>query len=97
MTTQNENRRGTAMHQKKVGKPRWGHPLVELVIVGKIRREIDPDWQVGKLVHARAFTHALKGRPREVHSVQPLFRLPRGSTPRSIRERLEFLKLAFLY
>ena len=27
----------------KVGKPRWGHPLVEFVIVGKIRREIDQD------------------------------------------------------
>ena len=25
----------------KVGKPRWGHPLVEFVIVGKIRRKID--------------------------------------------------------
>ena len=23
----------------KVGKPRWGHPLVEFVIVGKIRRK----------------------------------------------------------
>ena len=39
----------------------------------------------------------LKGRPREVRTVQPLFRLPRGSTPRSIRERVEFLKLACLY
>ena len=27
----------------KVGKPRWGHSLVEFVIVGKIRREIDQD------------------------------------------------------
>ena len=27
----------------KVGKPRWGHPLVEFVIVDKIRREIDQD------------------------------------------------------
>ena len=27
----------------EVGKPRWGHPLVEFVIVGKIRREIDQD------------------------------------------------------
>ena len=26
---------------RKVGKPRWGHPLVEFVIVGKIRRK---DW-----------------------------------------------------
>ena len=40
---------------------------------------------------------ALKGRPRVVRSVKPLFRLPRGSTPRSIRERVEFLKLACLY
>ena len=32
-----------------------------------------------------------------VSSVQPLFRLPRGSTPRSIRKRVEFLKLACLY
>ena len=24
---------------RKVGKPRWGHPLVEFVIVGKIRRK----------------------------------------------------------
>ena len=23
----------------KVGKPRWGHPLVEFVIVGKIRQQ----------------------------------------------------------
>ena len=23
----------------KVGKPRWGHPLVEFVIVGKMRRK----------------------------------------------------------
>ena len=50
-----------------------------------------------KLVHARAFTHAVKGRPHVVRSVQPLFRLPRGSTPRSIRERVEFLKLACLH
>ena len=27
----------------KVGNPRLGHPLVEFVIVGKIRREIDQD------------------------------------------------------
>ena len=40
---------------------------------------------------------ALKGRPRVLHTVQLLFRLPRDSTPRSIRERVEFLKLACLY
>ena len=40
---------------------------------------------------------ALKARPLVVHSVQPLFRLPWDSTPRSIRERVEFLKLACLY
>ena len=39
---------------------------------------------------------ALKGRPRELRTVQPLFWLPRGSTPRSIRERVEFLKPACL-
>ena len=27
----------------RVGKPRWGHPLVEFVNVGKIRREIEQD------------------------------------------------------
>ena len=27
----------------KVGKPRWGHPLVESVIVGKIGQQ-DRDW-----------------------------------------------------
>ena len=50
----------------KVGKPRWGHPLVEFVIVGKIRikRKVD-----STLVHARAFTHALKGRPHEMRTV----------------------------
>ena len=31
-----------------------------------------------------------------VRSVQPLFRLPRGLTPRSIREEVVFLKLACL-
>ena len=40
---------------------------------------------------------ALKGRPRVVRTVKPLFRLPRGSTLRSLRERVEFLKLACLY
>ena len=39
----------------------------------------------------------LKGRLRVVRSVRPLFRLRRGSTPRSIRERVKFLKLACLY
>ena len=42
------------------------------------------------------FFVALEGRPREMRTVEPLFRLPRGSTPRSIRERVEFLKLACL-
>ena len=46
------------------------------------------------LVHAY---DALKGRPREMRTVQLLFRLPRGSTPRSIKERVEFLKLACLH
>ena len=50
-----------------------------------------------RLLHDHAFTHALKGRPRVVRTVQLLFRLPRGSTPPSIRERVEFLKLACLY
>ena len=48
-------------------------------------------------MHARAFTHTLKGKSSVVRTVQPLFRLPRGYTPRSIRERVEFLKLACLY
>ena len=61
---------------------------MEFVIVGKIcRKKIGPCRQVDKLLHARAFTHALQGR---------LFRLPRGSNPRSIRERVELLKLACL-
>ena len=50
----------------KVSKPRRGHPLVEFVIVGKIRglpKKARP------LAHARAFTHALKGRPREMRTV----------------------------
>ena len=50
----------------KVGKPRWGHPLVESAIVGKIRKQ---DLAGPSLVHARAFTHALKGRPREMRTV----------------------------
>ena len=40
---------------------------------------------------------ALKGRPGVLCTVQLLFTLPRDSTPRSIRERVEFLKLACLY
>ena len=40
----------------KVGKPRWGHPLVEFVIVGKIcRKKIGPCRQVENscmLVHS---------------------------------------------
>ena len=40
---------------------------------------------------------ALKGRPRVVRTVKPLFRLPRSSTLRSLREGVEFLKLACLY
>ena len=46
------------------------------------------------LVHSHG---ALKGRPREVRTVKPLFRLTTGSNPRSVRERVEFLKLACLY
>ena len=54
----------------KVGTPRWGQPLVELVIAGKIRKKnSDSTSQVEKLVHARAFTHALKGRPHEMRTV----------------------------
>ena len=45
------------------------------------------------LVHSHG---ALKGGPNEVRTVQPLFRLPRGSSLRSLRERVEFLKLACL-
>ena len=40
---------------------------------------------------------AEEGRPREMRKVQLLFRLPRDSTPRSIREWVEFLKLACLH
>ena len=76
----------------------WGHPLVEFVIVGKIcRKKEDMGKGCHNVLHARAFTHASNGRPRVVRSVQPLFRFPRGSTPRSIREQVEFLKLACLY
>ena len=39
---------------------------------------------------------ALKGRPRVLSTVKPLFRLPRDSTLRSLREGMEFLKLACL-
>ena len=39
----------------------------------------------------------LKGRPRVVRTVKPLFRLHRGSTLRFLREQVEFLKLACLY
>ena len=59
----------TLLHSPAVGKvdkPRWGHPLVELVMVGKIRRKRKVD---STLVHAPAFTHALKGRPREMRTV----------------------------
>ena len=45
-------------------------------------------------VHAYA---ALKGGPRVLRTVKLLFRLPRGSTLRSLRERVEFLRLACLY
>ena len=45
------------------------------------------------LVHAHG---ALKGRPRVLRTVKLLFRLPRDSTLRSLRERVEFLKLACL-
>ena len=40
---------------------------------------------------------ALKGRPRVLLTVKLLSRLPRGSTLRSSRERVEFLKVACLY
>ena len=36
----------------------------------------------------------LKGRPRVLRTVKLLFRLPRDSTLRSLRERVEFLTLA---
>ena len=45
-------------------------------------------------VHAHG---ASKGRPRVLRTVKLLFRLPRGSTLRSLSERVEFLKLACLY
>ena len=47
-------------------------------------------------IHVHAYD-ALKGRPHVLRTVQLLFRLPRDSSPRSIRERVEFLKLACLY
>ena len=46
------------------------------------------------LVHNR---DTLKGRPRVLRTVKPLFNLPSGSTLRSLRELVEFLKLACLY
>ena len=39
---------------------------------------------------------ALQGRPRVLRTVKLLFRLPRDSTLRSLRERVEFLKLPCL-
>ena len=70
----------------KVSKPRKGHPLVEVVIVlwivGKEKVKTG-DWEIR--------------RPRVLRTVKPLFRLPRGSTLRSLRERVEFLKLACLH
>ena len=39
---------------------------------------------------------ALKGRPRVLRTVKLLFRLPKDSTLRSFRERVQFLKLACL-
>ena len=39
---------------------------------------------------------ALKGRPRVLRTVKLLFRLPRDSLLRSLRERVDFLKLACL-
>ena len=47
-------------------------------------------------MHTRACTHALKGRPREMRTVKPLFRLPRGSSARSIREPEESLNACLL-
>ena len=40
--------------------------VIVVWIVGKIRRKRKVD---RKLVHVRAFTHALKGRPREMRTV----------------------------
>ena len=40
---------------------------------------------------------ALKGKPRVLHTVKLLSRLPKGSTPHSIKEWVEFLKLACLH
>ena len=47
----------------KVSKPRRGHPLVEFGLL--LRWAGVPKG----LVHTRACTHALKGRPREVRTV----------------------------
>ena len=62
--------------------------------MGQIRRKNEELENQCIPVHAY---DALKGRPREMRTVQLLFRLPRDSTPRSIRERVEFLKLACLH
>ena len=79
----------------KVSKPRRGHPLVEFVIVVWIdgKREDEKSSLTVLCITVHAYG-ALKGRPRVLRTVQPLFRLPRVSTPRSIKERLEFLKIA---
>ena len=50
--------------------------------------------KLGIPVHAYG---ASKGRPRVLRTVKLLLRLPRGSTPRSNRERVELLKLACLH
>ena len=70
--------------------------MVEFVIfVSKVRlvrkRRLEPSCM---LLHSHG---ALKGRPHVVRTVKPLFRLPRGCTLRSLREQVEFLKLACLY
>ena len=63
-------------------------------------------WIVGKKDESRRLTAscipvhaygAFKGRPRVFRTVKPLFTLPRGSTLRSLRERVVFLKLARLH
>ena len=53
-------------------------------------------WLLTSCITVRAYD-ALQGRPRVFCTVKPLFRLPRGSKVRSLRERVEFLKLACLY
>ena len=50
-----------------------------------------------KPVHTCACIWRIKGWLRVLRTVKLLFRLPRGSIPRSIRERVEFLKLACLH